>query len=264
MSLTEDVTDQVDLSKQQKQICKFCKAHEVFDSDSDNLIIRPCKCVKLNTAFCHVGCLARHARQFMARVEQPNSSVYQWEAFCCGSCRADYPVQLKLKDRAINLVNFRRPRWPCIVFEKVTPQEIGKTSMGEVVVLKFGKQQQLSIGQGPQNDLRLCDMTASVVHSKIVFQDNRFHLFDQESRFGTLVELRRPFELFSNGVAVQVHNVVFYFYVENKKQVTQIKKKKFKRFQIESNTAFVTLFKNLKTRMKSISLTETTQTHDFD
>lgn len=232
----------------------------MFDSGQESLIIRACKCKRLSSAFCHVGCLARRAKKYVATAERPNSNIYQWEGFACESCRAEYPVQLKLGDRVINLVNFRRPKWPCIVFEKVTPKETGKVNISEVVVLKFKKKQELGIGQGPYNDLRLADMTSSVAHSQIVYQENRFYLFDLDSRFGTLVELRKPFELYLDGVAVQAHNVVFYFYVENKRQVRRIKEKKFKRFQVESNNVFVTLFKNLKTRMKSIPLGDTIRT----
>jgi pSer/pThr/pTyr-binding forkhead associated (FHA) protein len=170
-------------------------------------------------------------------------------------CNEEYPAQLKYEDRAYNIIDFKRPKRPCVVLEKITKKEIGKVNISEITILKFRKQDKCTLGEGPQNDLRLLDNTSSVVHCSIRYKQNRFFLFDEErSRFGTLVLLRKCFPLLSNGIAFQVHNVVFNLFIENKKMVNRLKERKFKRFEVTSSNTFTFIIKNLKTRMKSIPL----------
>jgi hypothetical protein len=222
-------------------------------------MIKICKCRKNKLSTCHVGCLKKKARKLIKKIEKPNSTLYQWDAFNCGICKEEFPIQLKIEDRAIDIITINRPRWPCVVIEKVTPKEVGKINISEIAVLKFKKTNESLMGQSPNADLRLMDMTSSVEHARLLYHNNRFLLFDINSRFGTLVQLRKPFELVLNGVAFQIHNVCFFVYIEQKGLVTQMKKRKFKRFEVTMTGTYSKWIKNLRTRMKSIPLKATNE-----
>lgn len=51
------------------------------------------------------------------------------------------------------------------------------------------------LGRGNDQDLKLNDISVSRSHAKIVFKDGKFSLFDNISKFGTLVQIQNELEL---------------------------------------------------------------------
>ena len=129
----------------------------------------------------------------------------------------------------------------------------------EIILLIAKKHEPLVVGHGPNCDLRMADLSTSVNHAQINFVDNRFMIFDNNSRFGTLLELRKPFKIENHGVALQVENKVFNFYTEGEKLVKTIKKKKFKRFEMTLNKTQRTVIMNLAMRMKAFPASSMSQ-----
>ena len=224
-------------------------------------MFKACKCGDPKHSYYHLGCLRRKAKSEVLQIDGPNARIFQWKSFACSKCKQAFPAQVKIGNRAFDVISWKRPPRPCMVLEKITKKEVGKVNISELAILHFKTKSECLIGQGPQADLRLQDNTASVVHSSVKFQKNRFFLFDNgKTRFGTLVGLRKAFPLVTNGVGFQVGNTVFYLFIENIKIVYRLKERKFQRFEPVSNNTFSWVIKNLKTRMKSIAVNDGTQT----
>jgi hypothetical protein len=150
----------------------------------------------------------------------------------------------------VNLVSFRPPHQPCLVLEKTTRKEKNRLHTYEIIMLIPSRHTPLVLGHGPNSDLRMADISTSVAHCKISFEDNRFLLYDNKSRFGTLVELRKPFPIQNDGVVLQVENKIFKIFTEGQPVVRTVKKRKFRKFELTLNKTHRTVIMNLAARMK--------------
>ena len=92
-------------------------------------------------------------------------------------------------------------RAPYIVLENMMRQEqsvadqtvaAAPASRGVFVISLSGKKF-LKLGRGHESDVRIADVSISRWHATVSFPDNgQFILEDNESKFGTLVSMRRP------------------------------------------------------------------------
>lgn len=222
----------------------------VFEDPLENEIIMPCKCKKNPKKCCHVGCLRNYMTSQANVVSRSNSVTYQWKDLKCVDCGHDFPTQIRQGQDTSDMIAFRTPNAPCLVLEKTSKKEKNRIYVHEIVLLWARRHDGLRIGHGPNSDLRLNDISTSVLHAQVNFVDNRFMIFDNNSRYGTLIELRKPFKIQNHGVALQVENKVFNFYTEVERLVKTIRKRKFKRFEIPLNQTQRTIIMNLATRMK--------------
>lgn len=221
-----------------------------YEDDLENMLIHPCKCKRDPRMRCHVGCLREFVSRQVKVVGRPNSKTLQWKEVKCPHCERDFPLQVRRGSDFVDLVSFRRPQRPCLVLEKTTKKEKNRVYTNEVVLLTPGKHSRLVLGHGPNSDLRMADISTSVSHSQITFENNMFLLYDDNSRFGTMVELRKPFPVQNNGVMLQVENKVFKIFTEGQPVVRTMKKRKFRRFDMTLNRTHRTVVMNLATRMK--------------
>ena len=61
-------------------------------------------------------------------------------------------------------------------------------------------------GRGHQCEIRVSDISVSRVHAFIRFENGNFVIVDNNSKFGTLVKMMRPFRIQTDKVAIQVLN----------------------------------------------------------
>jgi hypothetical protein len=243
--------------------CRFCNLKTVFEDPIENEIIFACKCKKNPRKRCHVGCLGDHMNRHVNIIKRKNSVTYQWKDVKCPDCNYDYPKQIRMGQEIIDMIDIKRPKFPCLVLEKTSKREKNRVYTHEIVILRAKKHEPLVLGHGPNSDLRMADISTSVNHAQINFVDNRFLIFDNNSRFGTLLELRKPFRIENNGVVLQVENKVFHFYTEGENLVRTIKKRKFKRFEMTLNKTQKTVMMNLATRMKAFPVSSISQISTF-
>ncbi len=69
----------------------------------------------------------------------------------------------------------------------------------------------LKIGRGHQCDIRVTDISVSRVHALVQLVNNRFVIFDNESKFGTLVKVRGHTTIEASKKAFQVGRTVLTF-----------------------------------------------------
>lgn len=80
----------------------------------------------------------------------------------------------------------------------------------------------IRLGRGHQCDLRVSDISISRVHALLKYKDGKFLLFDNESKFGTLILLNKSYEIQNDKAAIQIGRTVFTFvmkYLKNNQQM---------------------------------------------
>ena len=60
----------------------------------------------------------------------------------------------------------------------------------------------LKFGRGHQCDLWISDISVSRIHAHLKFDDGKFILFDNDSKFGTMILLKEPYCIKSDKAAV--------------------------------------------------------------
>jgi len=71
-----------------------------------------------------------------------------------------------------------------------------------------GKVLDTSVGRGSSNGIDINDISVSRHHANITFQDGKFKLYDKNSKFGTLAEVKEPLELGMSKLALQCGRTV--------------------------------------------------------
>lgn len=76
----------------------------------------------------------------------------------------------------------------------------------------------IRLGRGHQCDLRISDISISRVHALLKYKDGKFLIFDNESKFGTLILLNKNYDIQNDKAAIQIGRTVFTFvlkYIKN-------------------------------------------------
>jgi len=159
-----------------------------------NPLISPCKCSG-SLKHIHINCL----RTWLSRKENVLTSnaviSYSWKAFHCELCKTEYADKHEHMGKQLQLFEISKPKTNYVVLESLfqsttqAAQPIQKT----LHVVNFNQQQQIKIGRGHDNDLRISDISVSRCHTllrkgaagTVIVEDN-------QSKFGTLVLVKQP------------------------------------------------------------------------
>jgi len=112
------------------------------------------------------------------------------------------------------MVPIARPQNPYILLERVfydktkTGSDNSKTM---IMVSLSGEDKQIKIGRGHECDLRENDISVSRLHAFIKYQEGKFVISDNNSKFGTLILLRKDFKIEKRKVALQIGRTVITF-----------------------------------------------------
>ena len=74
---------------------------------------------------------------------------------------------------------------------------------------------QIKLGRGHQCDLRISDISVSRVHALLKYEEDKFLVFDNDSKFGTLILLTGNYPVKYDKAAVQIGRTVFTFVMKN-------------------------------------------------
>ena len=67
----------------------------------------------------------------------------------------------------------------------------------------------VSIGRNNQNDIQFNDVTISRNHATIKFQNNKFFISDNNTKFGTLIHLKKPIKIEDESIVIQRNRTQF-------------------------------------------------------
>jgi len=167
-------------------LCRICLLEGPAEDDP---LVSPCQC-KGSIEFVHLGCLRHWIKGRLNLSDAPGGS-YFFRPLACELCKAVYPTYVHAVgvDRQ-PLVEVPRTQPPFIVLENMVRDSQQHTSRGLHVISLAEKV--LKLGRGHESDVRIADVSISRCHATIRFHRGSFLLEDNNSKFGTLVALKKP------------------------------------------------------------------------
>jgi hypothetical protein len=115
---------------------------------------------------------------------------YFYRSLSCELCKAIYPTYIHYGEDRVPLVELPGTQPPFIVLENIERDTQQQRNRGLHVICLAEKV--LKIGRSQESDVRIMDVSISRWHATIRFQRGNFLLEDHNSKFGTLVAMKKP------------------------------------------------------------------------
>lgn len=190
--------------------CRLCLEEEEATNDGsyDHILISPCKC-KGTCQYIHLVCLQSWFRSRLVMKPVNNALSYQWKNAGCEVCQEPIPRRFYVKDILVDLfeLNTTFPE-PYLIIESIAKD---KKNGYYLHVLKMKKEDNFKLGRGHQCDVRIGDISVSRFHALIKYENDKFLVVDNNSKFGTLVLMNEQFPISEEKIAVQVGRTVITF-----------------------------------------------------
>lgn len=166
---------------------KTCRICLLEGPGEDDPLITPCMC-KGSIEYVHLKCL-RHWTN--SRLNLPDSPLgsYFYRSLTCELCKTAYPAYMNFNNKRTPLMEVPQTQPPYVVLESMV-RDTRMHNRGLHVISLAGKP--LALGRGHSSDVRIADVSISRCHAMIRFQNGEFLLQDNDSKFGTLVAMKRP------------------------------------------------------------------------
>lgn len=179
--------------------CRICL---LDGSTNDDPLIRPCKC-KGSIEYVHLGCL-RHWIKGRLNLADAQEGSYFYRPLPCELCKSSYPASVTKGNEKMPLVEVPKTAPPYIVLENMIRDSQQHSSRG-LHVFSLADSKQLKLGRGHDSNVRIADVSISRCHAIIRFNQGQFLLEDNNSKFGTLVAMKKPRPL-DHGSAVSIQS----------------------------------------------------------
>lgn len=180
--------DQGDGPDVSKLLCRICLLEGPGEDDP---LISPCQC-KGSIQYVHLGCLRYWIKGRLNLSDRPLGS-YFYRPLSCELCKAVYPTYIHNATGRFPLVEVPSTQAPFIVLENMVRDAQQHTTRGLHVISLAEKV--LKLGRGHESDVRIADVSISRCHAIIRFSQGQFLLEDNNSKFGTLVAMKKPRQL---------------------------------------------------------------------
>lgn len=166
-------------------VCRICLTE---GSTEDDPLVTPCVC-KGSIEFVHLGCL-RHWIKGRLNLSENTGGSYFFRPLACELCKAVYPTYVYQNSERQHLVEVPHTQPPFIVLENMVRDSQQHANRGLHVISLSEKV--LKLGRGHESDVRIADVSISRCHATIRFHKGQFLLEDNNSKFGTLVAMKKP------------------------------------------------------------------------
>eukprot|EP00930_Biecheleria_cincta_P038076 TRINITY_DN2615_c0_g1_i1.p1 TRINITY_DN2615_c0_g1~~TRINITY_DN2615_c0_g1_i1.p1 ORF type:complete len:416 (+),score=77.21 TRINITY_DN2615_c0_g1_i1:78-1250(+) len=184
-------------------LCRICLLEGSSDEDP---LIRPCQC-RGSIEYVHLGCLRHWVKGRLNLADNPEGS-YFYRPLPCELCKAAYPASVIKGSERMPLVEVPRTTPPFIVLENMMRDSQQHGGRG-LHVVSLAENKLLKLGRGHESNVRIADVSISRCHATIRFHRGEFVLEDHNSKFGTLVAMKKPKYLeHGNTISVQVGRTV--------------------------------------------------------
>lgn len=194
--------------------CRICLLDGAGDDDP---LVAPCSC-KGSIEYVHLGCLRHWIKGRMNLSDSPDGS-YFFRPPSCELCKAAYPTYVHIGHERSPLVEVPRTQPPFIVLENMVRDSQQHAGRGLHVISVAEKV--LKLGRGHESDVRIADVSISRCHATIRFHRGQFLLEDNNSKFGTLVALKKPRPLESGSpISIQTGRTVLSLFLKQDPDAT--------------------------------------------
>ena len=183
------------------------------DQDTPEALINPCSC-KGTSGYIHISCLQNWLGMKMSKKQGVDITCSYWKKLNCEVCKTSLPDVINLEGEKKELVPIERPETPYIILERLYYDEVKEKENGEKMVIQLclsNLDSRIKLGRGHECDIRENDISVSRLHAYMKFQNGKFAIYDNNSKFGTLVLLRKNYILDKKKVALQIGKTVLAF-----------------------------------------------------
>ena len=172
-------------NKKKKRICRICYSE---DDDLDNPLIQPCNCSG-TMKYIHIDCLKKWiSTRSCVEVENNNECcVYIIKQVECELCKCKLPDYVNHKGKLFEIIHFNCDYKIYIIVESLT---IDKHKNKFLYIVNLENKNIINVGRGRNSDLLLSDISVSRLHCKITKERNKVFIYDNNSKFGTLILLQ--------------------------------------------------------------------------
>lgn len=192
-----------------ERLCRFCYSdHAESPLEIDNIMLFMCNC-KGSSGGIHFSCLRTWINYKTVTKNQYNNILtYQLKKLECDVCLKPYPRRVSFKGEIYEFLSIAKPQTPYLILERMA-QDSPFTSNISIICLE--DKQEVKIGRGHLCDLRVSDISVSRIHAMLRFAGEKFMLFDNDSKFGTLIHLDKNYPIRGDKAAIQIGRTVFTF-----------------------------------------------------
>jgi len=198
-----------------KRQCRICLMDE---HDTPEVLVNPCKC-KGTFESVHIKCLQDWISSKVKKKSNPSATCMYWKKLHCEVCKEALPDLVDVSGEKLELVPIYRTEFPYILLERVfydkTRDSTGNNSKTMILLSIIEEGEQIKMGRGHECDLRENDISVSRLHAYIKYNNGKFTIIDNNSKFGTLILLRKPYQIEKKKVALQTGRTVITFSLKN-------------------------------------------------
>ena len=121
--------------------------------------------------------------------ERMGSTLITWKTLNCEVCKTPYPFAVYFNGKIYELVNYRLPEPPYVIFEHYSKESADSHGL---FIVSFATKASLRLGRHNDNEIRISDVSVSRHHSVFNWVAGSAYIQDYGSKFGTLALLQKP------------------------------------------------------------------------
>ncbi|KAM3143904.1 hypothetical protein pb186bvf_003955 [Paramecium bursaria] len=197
-------------TSQSENQCRLCLSN--LDCD-DNPLITPCKCSG-SLQFIHLQCLQQWITT-KNNIEVINNSVvvFFWSQMKCELCKSTFNRNIKINGQELDLVEKSKGQFQKYAIFDLKRRDQKSQDLNVTYIIGLDVSSNFKIGRANDNQIKIQDISVSRYHGKICFMNDNLYIYDNSSKFGTLIKLKKSIPLFPelNSVQFQVGRTVFEF-----------------------------------------------------
>lgn len=195
----DDVQSQAsDETSKSALVCRICldDQNEQLDHDDEkfNPMISPCNCTG-TVGGIHLKCLRTWLERNKTLKAVKGHVVIKYKKICCELCRVNFPFSVNVNNKIVDIIDVERPRDNFIILETLSSgnqrEEFTKSKV--FFILNTENKTSLQIGRNASCDVRIGDdISVSRIHANIKKIGQEYFIEDNDSTFGTLVQVQYP------------------------------------------------------------------------
>lgn len=184
-------------------VCRICLDYDngVLDNADEkfNPMISPCGCSGTMGGI-HLKCLREWLERNKTLKAVKGHVVIKYKKINCELCKQKFPFSVNINNKIVDIIEVDRPTDNYIILETLSSgnqkEELTKSKV--FFILNTENKQSLQIGRNASCDVRIGDdISVSRIHSNIKKIGNEYFIEDNDSTFGTLVQVQYPIFLSS-------------------------------------------------------------------
>jgi hypothetical protein len=171
--------------------------------------------------YVHIKCLQRWLKSKLHIKDSGQAVSIFWKALECELCKASFPNNFQVKDQRYDIIEIDRPNCAYLMMEVLVKD---KSMARGIHIIKMENKTNIRLGRGHDSDIRITDISVSRCHALIKLEKGKFYLEDNNSKFGTLVNMKKSFPVAGtyNNVSLQMGRTLIHISLKKSKSILPV------------------------------------------